>query len=137
MSSDLNTPIQSSEVIRLQGTQPVSSLPVARKPDEVQRNESAAGGQDLPPMQANEGKKTEAKPENVQQVEAAVSRISDFVQNFQRDLRFSIDQDSDRLVVKVIDSETQEVIRQIPSEETLRIARNLGSTESLILREQA
>jgi len=70
-------------------------------------------------------------------VASAVSRIADFVQNFQRDLQFSIDKESDRMVVKVVDSETQEVIRQIPSEETLRIARNLDSPESLILREQA
>jgi flagellar protein FlaG len=70
-------------------------------------------------------------------VESAISRISDFVQNYQRDLEFSIDKESDRLVVKVVDSETQEVIRQIPSEETLRILEHLDSPESLILREQA
>jgi flagellar protein FlaG len=133
MSYDLTTSVQNPEVARLQGTQPVSPVPVAQKPDQVQRNESAARGQELPPNQAEE---TE-KPVNVEQVETAVSQISDFVQNFQRDLLFSIDKDSDRLVVKVVDSETQEVIRQIPSEETLRIARNLDSPDSLILRELA
>jgi flagellar protein FlaG len=66
-----------------------------------------------------------------------VSQISDFVQNFQRDLVFSIDKDSERLVVKVVDSETQEVIRQIPSEEMLRIAKNLDAADSFMLREQA
>jgi flagellar protein FlaG len=73
----------------------------------------------------------------VERVESAVSQISDFVQNFQRDLVFSIDKDSERLVVKVVDSETQEVIRQIPSEEMLRIAKNLDAADSLMLREQA
>jgi flagellar protein FlaG len=113
--------------------QPVSPVPVAQKSDEVRRNESAARGQDLP---LNQVEGTE-KPANIEQVETAVSQISDFVQNFQRDLLFSIDRDSDRLVIKVVDSETQEVIRQIPSEETLRIARNLDSPDSLIFREQA
>ena len=94
------------------------------------RNEKTAGGEDLPPAQ-NRQEVDEAS------VESAVSRITDFVQNFQRDLQFSIDRESDRVVVKVVDSETQEVIRQIPSEETLRIAKNLDSPESLILREQA
>jgi len=135
MSSDSITSIQNSELAGLQGTQPVTPAPVpaTQKPGVVQRNESAARGQDLPPDAVED---TE-KPVDVEQVETAVSQISDFVQNFQRDLLFSIDEDSDRLVVKVVDSETQEVIRQIPSEETLRIARNLDSPDSLILREQA
>ena len=97
---------------------------------ETERNEKAARGEDLPPTRD----KQEADEASV---ESAVSRITDFVQNFQRDLQFSIDKESDRLVVKVIDSETQKVIRQMPSEETLRIAQNLDSPESLILREQA
>ncbi|MFQ5643903.1 MAG: flagellar protein FlaG [Thiogranum sp.] len=113
--------------------EPVPPVAPGRKPGQVQRNETAARGQDLPLQQVS---KTEETPD-AEQVETAVSQISDFVQNFQRDLRFSIDEESDRLVVKVVDSETQEVIRQIPSEETLRIARHLDSPESLILREQA
>ena len=133
MSSDLNTSVQNSEAARLQGMQPVSPVPVAQKPDEVRRNESTAHGQALPPDQAEKPE----KPADVEQVETAVSQISDFIQNFQRDLLFSVDRDSDRLVVKVVDSETQEVIRQIPSEETLRIARNLDSPDSLIFKEQA
>lgn len=100
----------------------------------LQRQGSAADGQGLPLKQAQTDEVT--RPEK-EQVESAVSKISDFVQNFQRDLLFSIDEESERLVVKVVDSETQEVIRQIPSEESLRIARHLDSADSLILREQA
>ena len=133
MSSNSTTSVQNSEAARLQGTQSVSPVPIAQNADKVQRNESAARGQDLPPNQVEEAE----KPANVEQVETAVSKISDFVQNFQRDLLFSIDKDSDRLVVKVVDSETQEVIRQIPSEETLRIAKRLDAADSLIFREQA
>ncbi len=100
----------------------------------LQRQAKAAGGQDLPPDQARDAADGQVP---VDQVESAVSQISDFVQNFQRDLIFSIDKDSERLVVKVVDSETQEVIRQIPSEEMLRIAKNLDAADSLMLREQA
>jgi flagellar protein FlaG len=74
---------------------------------------------------------------SAEQVEAAVSQISEFIQSIQRDLVFSIDESSERLVVKIVDSKTHEVIRQIPSEEMLRIARHLDTTGSLILREQA
>jgi flagellar protein FlaG len=144
MSSNSITTVQHSELTRLQGMQSVGSEQAPRqqasKPLQqvahstaLQRQSTAADGQDLPLTRA--GQAEEQTP--VAEVESAVSQISDFVQNFQRDLQFSIDKESDRLVVKVVDSETQEVIRQIPSEETLRIARNLDSADSLILREQA
>lgn len=137
MSSDQITPAQNSESVRLQGAQPVArNQPAYAAAQQVQKNAlserhvAAASGKGLPVDKADDQK-------SVQQVESAVSKISDFVQNFQRDLQFSVDKDSDRLVVKVVDSETQEVIRQIPSEEALRIAKRLDSSESLILREQA
>ena len=136
MSSDHITSVQHSESVRLQRAQPVVRNQPTNVAQQVQENAAperhvaAASGQELPLDQAEERA-------SVQQVESAVSKISDFVQNFQRDLQFSVDKDSDRLVVKVVDSETQEVIRQIPSEEMLRIARSLDSSESLILREQA
>jgi flagellar protein FlaG len=111
-------------------TQPSHAAEQAPKSTGPERHVATASGQELPLNKAED-------EVSVQQVESAVSQISDYVQNFQRDLQFSVDKDSDRLVVKVVDSETQEVIRQIPSEEMLRIARSLDSSESLILREQA
>jgi flagellar protein FlaG len=130
MSSDYITSIHVIETARLQGPQQLSRAPQPQQSSEVERNKAAAGGQDLPPGKAEVAKDAE-------QVESAVSQISDFVQNFQRDLQFSVDKESGRTVIKVVDSKTEEVIRQIPSEETLRIAQNLDSPESLILREQA
>jgi flagellar protein FlaG len=123
--------LQLPEIARSQGTQPAVRAPQPGQPEELERNDSAARrGGDVPLSQA-------VDVEQVEKVESAISRISDFVQNYQRDLQFSIDKESDRLVVKVVDSETQEVIRQIPSEETLRLVEHLDSPESLILREQA
>ena len=58
-------------------------------------------------------------------VEQAVARLNDYVQSLQRDIVFSVDQDSGRSVVRVIERGTQEVIRQIPSEVALTLARNL------------
>lgn len=61
-----------------------------------------------------------------QQVEEAVSSINEFVQNQQRTIRFTIDEQSGRDVVVVVDQLTDEVIRQIPAEELLVIARRLA-----------
>lgn len=52
-------------------------------------------------------------------------------------LRFSIDQDSGKTVVKVVDAQTDQVIRQIPSEEVLEIAKDLERMKGLFLRQQA
>ncbi|MEE9343526.1 MAG: flagellar protein FlaG [Gammaproteobacteria bacterium] len=70
-----------------------------------------------------------------EKVEDAVVKISDYVQNLQRDLQFNVDKDSGRVVIKVLDSKTNELIRQIPSEEILELAGNVG--DGVIIREQA
>ena len=62
---------------------------------------------------------------NSDDLQQAVSKLNDYVQNIQRDLHFSIDKESGAMVVKVIDSKSEKVIRQIPNEETLRLARSL------------
>lgn len=128
MSSDYLSSVQGLDLARMQESARVSRAAAADQTSG--RNEPAAGGENVPLQAAtNAG--------DPAQVQSAVSQISDFVQNFQRDLQFSVDQDSGRTVIKVVDSETQEVIRQIPPEDLLRMARNLGSPDSLIIKEQA
>ena len=58
-------------------------------------------------------------------LEKVVSQLNAYIQNTQRDMDFSVDDATGRVVVRVIDSESEEVIRQIPSEEMLAISRHL------------
>jgi flagellar protein FlaG len=74
-----------------------------------------------------------SKPE----LEKAVKEVSDFVKSVNNSLQFSVDDDSGRTVVKVIDSGTKELIRQIPSEEMLTIAKALGSIKGLLVQQKA
>ncbi len=60
-------------------------------------------------------------------LQVAVSQINDYVQNLQRNLQFTVDEESGKDVVTVIDSESKEVIRQLPSEEALVLARRLAA----------
>lgn len=69
---------------------------------------------------------SEQQSRGQEQVEEAVSRINEFVQNQQRTIRFSIDETSGRDVVTVLDKRTEEIIRQIPREEILVVARKLA-----------
>lgn len=56
---------------------------------------------------------------------AAVEKIDNYVNASRRTLDFSIDEQSGRVVVKVVATATGEVIRQLPSEEALKLAQNL------------
>jgi len=63
-------------------------------------------------------------------IESAVTEISDFLQATNRQLSFSIDDRSDRAIVKVTDSVSGEVIRQIPSEEVLALSEKIKELQS-------
>lgn len=65
-------------------------------------------------------------------VEQAVSDIRDFVRSSQRNLDFSIDDSTGRVVVKVIATDTGDVIRQIPSENLLKLAQSLTDASSVL-----
>lgn len=99
------------------------------------RQAAKEGGNSLPPSVSLEPvkprettpiEKAEARADNVQQ---AVAQMNEYIQTTQRDLRFSIDEESGETVVKVLDRQTEEVIRQIPDEIFLRLARNLNVDE--------
>lgn len=70
----------------------------------------------------------------------AVESINQFVNAQMRTLNFSVDENSGKSVVKVIDFETKDVIRQIPGEEVLKMASaikklqdDLGSATGLLI----
>jgi flagellar protein FlaG len=76
----------------------------------------------------------EAERESLQK---AVSSIEGFVQSIRRDLNFSLDDSSGRVVIKVTDSVSGDVIRQMPSEEALRLAESLEEVRSLLFKAEA
>lgn len=68
----------------------------------------------------------------------AVSTLQDYVQNIQRDLEFTVDEELGRVIIRVYDSETKEIIRQIPAEEMLKLARQMAQVdEGLLLNTRA
>lgn len=87
-------------------------------------------GQSVPPA-ANNAQAQQAE------LTQAVQAINSYVQNLRRDLQFTVDEATDRTIIRVIDSETREVIRQIPSEEVLALARSLERAQGLLLKAQA
>lgn len=90
---------------------------------------AAAGGVDAV-------KKDKAEPD-LKQVHEAVGNINKAMQSMSRSIEFSVDTDSDRTIVKIIDQQTREVIRQMPSAEALEIAKALEKMQGLLLHQSA
>lgn len=86
-------------------------------------------------LRSSEQKKEVAqdKVQTANDVNDAVARLKDYVQNTQRSLNFSLDESSGITVISVYDASTQELIRQIPSEEAVSLAQKLNQEEPLTL----
>ncbi|KFE57812.1 flagellar protein FlaG [Pseudomonas syringae] len=74
------------------------------------------------------------KSQSEDKVKAAAEDIQKFFQSVKRNLEFSTDESSGKLVVKVIASDSGVVIRQIPNEEVLKLAESLSDASSLLFR---
>ncbi|HEY0289791.1 MAG TPA: flagellar protein FlaG [Pseudomonas sp.] len=110
---------------------PLQSVPVvADKPAATPAVVSLQASASSTGTHADTGKKSDS--ENSEALKAAVQQIEQFVQSVRRNLEFSIDEDSGKVVVKVIASETGEVVRQLPSAEALKIADSLQNAHSLL-----
>ena len=66
-----------------------------------------------------------------------VSKLNDYMQSLNRSLRFSIDKNTDDIVVKVVDSKTNQLIRQIPSQEMLDIQQAAEKYRGIIFEKKA
>ena len=78
----------------------------------------------------------EAQPRR-KELDKAVEAINEFVGSVTTDLSFSVDDETGRTVVKVIDVNTKEVIKQYPSEEMLAIAKALDKIKGLLVQQKA
>ncbi|MDN4057314.1 flagellar protein FlaG [Massilia sp. YIM B02769] len=52
-------------------------------------------------------------------------------------VRFSVDEDTGRTVIKVVDTQTDAVLRQIPSVEALKLWRSMEQMQGAMLRDKA
>lgn len=71
------------------------------------------------------------------QFEQAVEAVQKAVEPVARNLQFSIDKETGKTIISVVDSVTKEVIRQIPGEEILAIAKAIDRMQGLLLKQKA
>ena len=99
------------------------------------------------------GRGVETRSENIQQntsaqeqaqrvpsageLQKALEEVEKAVAPMAQSLQFSLDKDSGKTVVKVMDTDTNEVIRQIPTEEVLAISKAVDRLKGLLIKQQA
>ncbi|KTC33036.1 MAG: flagellar protein FlaG [Pseudomonas sp.] len=108
-----------------------SATPVVDKPVEKPRESVSAVPAVSETTVATQESRKEARTEQ-EKLKMAVQEIEKFVQSVKRNLEFSIDEPSGKVVVKVIASDSGEVVRQIPNEEVLKLANSLNDASSLL-----
>ena len=128
MTSDISTSI-STRVNTPVGPNTASATSSATEIDERQVI-AEQSGQVVPSVSQSE-ESGESRVESTEfELEEAVSNISDYVQNLERSLSFTVDEVSGKTVITVSDPENDEVLRQIPSEELLQVARHYAELEA-------
>ena len=68
----------------------------------------------------------------------ALAYVNRALQQSNKNLEFTVDSDTERPIVKLVDSESGEVIRQFPTEEALAISRAIDDfQQGLLIRQEA
>ena len=75
------------------------------------------------------------KPQDRVEVERYLREIVNYTEFFNRRLRFSINEELNQVVVKVIDSETDKVIKEIPPETLQRMHVRIREAIGLLIDE--
>ncbi|MDH1550279.1 MULTISPECIES: flagellar protein FlaG [Pseudomonas] len=105
------------------------SYPAARPAEQVAEKPVARSTEQV---KLEDDKKDLYAVQDADKVKSAVSEIEKFLKASQRNLEFSTDEESGKIVVKVIATDSGELIRQLPSEEALRIAHSLSDVNSVL-----
>jgi len=94
------------------------------------QNVAETSGTTLPPesTQALDAAHEAVSEVTAEKAQEVVEQLNNHAQAVNRDLHFSVDDDSGRTVIKVINSETAELVRQIPSEEVLKLSQTIRET---------
>jgi len=102
-------------------TNEISHPAQTREKEESIKGASAATPEAYPPVRS------------AAEAEIVVSKINNALDAFSFNLRFKIHDESDRIMVQVIDKETDELIREIPPERLLRLAAQIQEMIGLLL----
>ena len=113
-------------------TNELTSTPLVR----LERPTSVAKSDPVKPLDQSHrvAEKAESKEVAEVKVEQVVEELNQAIQNVHRSLQFSVDKESGKTVIKVVDVDTDEVIREIPPEETRKLAQQISDNMGAFIR---
>ena len=92
--------------------------------------------QDAAKLRAETSESREEATKNLEMIRARLKEISASLNEDMnirsKSLKFSVDESTNRMLVKVIDKESGEIIRQIPSEAILKVAHSLEALKGIL-----
>ena len=109
-----------------EGTASIASAPT---PTKIAVADAQAGNQ----VERQKGEKGDP---TATQLKNAVDKINQSMREINSNLQFSVDEDTQKMVVKVVESQTGKVIKQFPSEEALAIAKAIDRFQRGLLVQQ-
>ena len=69
-------------------------------------------------------------------LDGVVDDLNQYAQAVKRQLQFSVDDDSGKTIVKVLDAETGDTIREIPAEEVLSMQKRLQEVSDMLFKSE-
>ncbi|MBH0178959.1 MAG: flagellar biosynthesis protein FlaG [Nitrospira sp.] len=69
-------------------------------------------------------------------IDRAAAKVDKVLESTDPRLKIEVDDETDRVIVKVVQQDSGKVIRQIPPEELLELEKYLSSAKGLLLHEQ-
>ena len=118
------------------GPSPVAAQGVSNnQPDpQLRAARQAAAVPDQPEVARAGAEPAEADPKEVQQ---RVEELNAAMKQHASSILFSIDEESGRTIVKVVDTDTDTVLRQYPSKELLAISKQIDKFQGMFIKTQA
>ena len=130
MNVDFSQSVQSSGRVYPERTEEQKLLSEVPNTDKSSNKaDESATVQDIKAQQQS-ADKDKQRENSDQGIEAAIEEIREFANLQNRQLDFSVDEDSQRRVIRVLDAETGDMIRQIPSDEVLKLAERIKELQT-------
>jgi flagellar protein FlaG len=117
-----------------------SGLPIASLPP-ISVNEGSLGGRSAiavsPDAVAKSSVVPDTQTQSDDQLRQGLDRLNTAAQAANQNITFSVDPETKKIVVKVIDQQTEQVVYQFPADEALKLSASLEQLSGVLFDHKA
>jgi len=78
------------------------------------------------PSAVNAQEQREAREPTINELEEVVGQLNDVTRLFDKHYSFTVDENTNQYVIKIMDSDSGDIIRQIPPDDLLKLSSRIG-----------